>query len=34
MAWGLLLLCVILGGLATLRPSGRTADFKRVKEED
>lgn len=34
MAWGLLFLCVILGGLAVLRPSGRGADFKRVKEED
>jgi hypothetical protein len=34
MHWGLLLLCVILGGLATLRPSGRASDFKRVKVED
>jgi hypothetical protein len=34
MAWGLLLLCVILGGFATLRPSGRAAEFKRFKEED
>lgn len=34
MAWGLLLLCVVLGGLATLRPSGRQESFKRVKEED
>jgi hypothetical protein len=34
MAWGLLLLCVVLGGLATLRPSGRAAEFKRIKEED
>ena len=34
MAWGLLLLCVILGGLATLRSSGRSEDFKRMKEED
>ena len=34
MAWGLLLLSVILGGLATLRPSGRASDFKRIKEED
>ena len=30
MAWGLLLLCVILGGLAALRPSGRTVEFKRI----
>jgi hypothetical protein len=34
MAWGLLLLCVVLGGFAVLRPSGRAADFKRIKEED
>jgi hypothetical protein len=34
MAWAVLLLCVILGGLGALRPSGRTADFRRVKEED
>jgi hypothetical protein len=34
MAWGLLLLCVVLGGFAVLRPSGRSTDFKRVKEED
>jgi len=34
MAWGLLLLCVILGGLTSLRPSGRQQDFKRQKEED
>ncbi len=34
MAWGLLLLCVILGGLVTLRSSGRQQEFKRFKEED
>ena len=34
MAWAIVILCIILGGLATLRPSGRQADFKRVKEED
>ncbi len=34
MAWGLLLLCVVLGALGALRPSGRARDFKRVKEED
>ena len=34
MAWGLLLLCVVLGGITALRPSGRQQDFKRIKEED
>jgi len=34
MAWGLLLLCVVLGALGALRPSGRAHEFKRVKEED
>jgi hypothetical protein len=34
MAWGLLLLCVVLGGFGALRSSSRTADFKRFKEED
>lgn len=33
MAWALLLLCIVLGCLGTLRPSGRAADFKRMKEE-
>jgi hypothetical protein len=33
MAWAVLLLCVILGCLGTLRPSGRATDFKRLKEE-
>ena len=32
MAWAVLLLCIILGCLGTLRPSGRSEDFKRVKE--
>jgi hypothetical protein len=34
MAWGLVLLCIILGALGALRPSGRTQDFRRIKEED
>jgi hypothetical protein len=34
MAWGLVLLCIILGSLGALRPSGRAHDFKRVREED
>jgi len=34
MAWGLLLLCIVLGSLGALRPSGRSHDFRRVKEED
>ena len=32
MAWAILLLCVILGCLGTLRPSNRSEDFKRFKE--
>jgi hypothetical protein len=32
MAWGLVLLCVVLGSLGALRPSGRAHDFKRFKE--
>jgi hypothetical protein len=31
MAWAIVLLCVVLGGLAALRPSGRAHDFKRAK---
>jgi hypothetical protein len=34
MAWGLVLLCVVLGSLGALRPSGRAHDFKRVKDEE
>ena len=34
MAWAILLLCIILGCLGTLRPSGRAADFKRLKDAD
>ena len=34
MEWAIVLLCVVLGGLAALRPSMRKADFKRVQEED
>jgi hypothetical protein len=33
MAWGLVLLCVILGSLGALRPSMRKRDFRRVKED-
>ena len=33
MAWGLVLLCVLLGSLSALRPSGRQQDFKRIKED-
>ena len=34
MAWGLVLLCVVLGSLGALRPSLRRRDFKRTKDED
>lgn len=33
MAWGIVLLCIVLGSLVALRPSGRTADFRREKPE-
>ncbi len=33
MAWGLVILCLILGGFATLRSSGRQKDFKRAKDD-
>ncbi len=34
MAWGLIILCLILGAFGVLRPSGRAKDFKREKDED
>lgn len=34
MAWAVLLLCVVLGSMSALRPSGRSHDFRRVKEEE
>lgn len=34
MGWGLVLLCVVLGALGALRPTGRQREFRRVKEED
>ena len=34
MAWGLVLLCLILGSLVALRPSSRSHDFKRSKDEE
>ncbi len=34
MAWAIVLLCFILGGLVALKPSGRKTDFKRAKSED
>jgi hypothetical protein len=34
MAWGLVILCAILGALSALRPSGRKTDFKRPHEEE
>jgi len=32
MAWGIVILCLILGGFLTLRPSSRQKDFKRQKD--
>lgn len=34
MAWAVLLLCVILGSFGALRPSNRSKDFRRSKDED
>lgn len=34
MAWGLILLCLILGSFAALKPSGRAHEFKRQKYEE
>ncbi len=34
MAWGIILLCLILGSLSALRPSGRKKDFKPAKQAD
>jgi hypothetical protein len=34
MAWAIVLLCTVLGALAGLRPSMRSREFKRVKDED
>jgi len=31
MAWAIILLCLILGALLALRPSGRKVDFERKK---
>jgi len=34
MAWGMVILCFILGAFGAYRPSGRAADFRRMKSED
>ncbi len=34
MAWGIVLLCIVLGSFSALRPSGRLADFRRAKAEE
>jgi hypothetical protein len=34
MSWAVLLLCVILGSFAALRPANRKAEFRRSKDED
>jgi hypothetical protein len=33
MAWAIVLLSVVLGAFAALRPSGRQREFKRVRDE-
>lgn len=34
MAWAIVLLCLILGSLIALKPSGRKQDFKRAKNAE
>lgn len=34
MAWGIVLLCIVLGSFSALRPSGRRTEFRKIKEED
>ncbi len=34
MAWGLVILCVILGSFGALRASGRKKEIRRSKDED
>jgi len=34
MAWAVVLLCLILGALVTLRASGRKQDFQRAKNDE
>jgi len=34
MAWGLVILCVILGSFAALRSSGRKKEIQRSRNED
>tara|TARA_B100000945_G_C19908358_1_gene379495 strand:+ start:80 stop:187 length:108 start_codon:yes stop_codon:yes gene_type:complete len=34
MAWAIILLCFFLGSLVALKPSGRSKDFKRAKDEE
>ena len=34
MAWAMVILCIVLGSFAALRPSGRQKDFRRVKEQE
>lgn len=34
MAWAIVLLCTVLGALGALRPSMRSSDFRRFKEDD
>ena len=33
MAWGIVILCIILGSFGALRPSGRAKDFQRPKKD-
>lgn len=34
MAWGLLILCVILGSFGALRASGRKLEIRRIADDD
>jgi hypothetical protein len=34
MAWGIVLLCIVLGAFGALKPSNRNKDFRRPKKGD
>jgi hypothetical protein len=34
MAWGIVLLCIVLGSFGALRASGRKKEIRRVHDED
>jgi len=34
MAWGIVILCIVLGAFGALRPSGRAKEIRKVKNEE